>query len=155
MATLKVYTKEEITLEGNTRSIETVRDIAGIIDVDHRIVNLPNAGEIELISFGSNVPGPGSFTRSSNPLYIRITALSAGDDGMTLKVKTIDSGSYTQTLATEDTFMLNGGSTAIGFVTGSIQTTGSLENIESISVTPSVQSKVEYFIANAGGSLIN
>ena len=44
MATLKVYTKEEITLEGNTRSIETVRDIAGIIDVDHRIVNISNAG---------------------------------------------------------------------------------------------------------------
>ena len=154
MPTLKVYTKEEITLEGNLRSIETVRDISNIIDVDHRVVNIPNAGEQEIINFSSQVPGPGKFPRTGEPLYIRITALTGGTEGIQVKVKTADSGSYTQTLLTDDTFMLNGTQTSIGFITGSIETTGSLANIESISVIPTSVAKIEYFVANAASSLL-
>lgn len=155
MATLKVYTKEEIELEGNLRSVETVRDVAGIIDVDHRVINLPNAGEMEIINFASQLPGPGQFPRTGEPLYIRITALTGGTEGITLKVTEANSGSYTQVLKTDDTFMLNGTSTKIGFITGSIETTGSLNDIVSISVTPTSAAKIEYFIANAASSLLS
>jgi len=150
MPTLKVYTKEEITLEGNLRSIETVRDIDNIIDVDHRVVNIPNAGEQEIINFTSQIPGPGRFPRTGEPLYVRITALQAGDEGMLLTVKESNSGSYTQTLKNKDTFMLNGSKSAIGTAAG----TGSLSDIESISILPSQVSKIEYFIANAASSLL-
>ena len=150
MPTLKVYTKEEIELEGNLRSVETVRDIDNIIDVDHRVLNLPNAGEQEIINFASQVPGPGKFPRTGEPLYIRITALQAGDDGMLLTVRENNSGSYTQTLKNKDSFMLNGTQTSIGTAAG----TGSLSDIESISILPSQASKIEYFIANAASSLL-
>ena len=139
MADLYVTITEEITLSNSpTQKTNVFSTISGINYVDTRVMNCPSGSQTSIFNLSAN-PGAGTFTTSSLQ-YARITNNSS------VPVKLMVSASLSKA-----SFMISTGSSfyiSTSQFTGSVDNSFTLENISSVSISPSgSDAKIEYFIA--------
>ena len=139
MANLYINITEEITLANNeTQKILTSNTISDINYVDTRNMNCPSGSQTKIFSL-SNIPGAGQFVTSSFQ-YGRVTNLSS------IPIKLMVSSSTTAT-----SFLISSGNSfylSTSKVTGSINSSFTLEDIQNIFIEPSgAAAQIEYFIA--------
>ena len=139
MADLYVTITEEITLSNSpTQKTNVFSTISGINYVDTRVMNCPSGSQTSIFNLSAN-PGAGTFTTSSLQ-YARITNNSS------VPVKLMVSASLSKA-----SFMISTGSSfyiSTSQFTGSVDNSFTLENISSVSISPSgSDAEIEYFIA--------
>jgi hypothetical protein len=139
MANLYVTFTEEITLPNTpTQKTNVFKTFSGVNYIDNRVMNCPSGSQTSIFNLGAN-PGAGTFTTSSLQ-YARIT-----NDSLT-SVKLLVSSP-----TTDVQFLVSVGSSfhlSTSKITGSVDNSFTLEDIQSISIEPSgSDAKIEYFIA--------
>jgi hypothetical protein len=139
MATFTSKISETLILNGNNIGSSTTYTNNNVNYVDNRFLSIPTGSQTTIFSL-SNVPGAGQFTTSSL-VYARITNTST-----TVPVQLNVTSSNIRT-----TFLISTGSSFLlstSKITGSIDSTFTLEDIRSINVQPSGSSAtIEYYIA--------
>jgi hypothetical protein len=139
MATFTSKISETLILNGNNIGSSTTYTNDNVNYVDNRFLSIPTGSQTTIFSL-SNVPGAGQFTTSSL-VYARITNTST-----TVPVQLNVTSSNIRT-----TFLISTGSSFLlstSKITGSIDSTFTLEDIRSINVQPSGSSAtIEYYIA--------
>ena len=139
MATFTSRISETLVLNGNNVGSSVTYTNNNVNYVDNRFLSIPTGSQTTIFNF-SNTPGAGQFTTSSL-IYARVTNTST-----TVPIQLNVTSSTVKT-----TFLVSAGSSFLlstSKVTGSIDSTFTLEDIRSINVQPSGSSAtIEYYIA--------
>ena len=139
MATFTSKISETLVLNGNNVGSSVTYTSDNVNYVDNRFLSIPTGSQTTIFSL-SNTPGAGQFTTSSL-IYARVTNTST-----TVPIQLNVTSSTIKT-----TFLVSAGSSFLlstSKVTGSIDSTFTLEDIRSINVQPSGSSAtIEYYIA--------
>ena len=139
MATFTSRISETLVLNGNNVGSSVTYTNNNVNYVDNRFLCIPTGSQTTIFNF-SNTPGAGQFTTSSL-IYARVTNTST-----TVPIQLNVTSSTVKT-----TFLVSAGSSFLlstSKVTGSIDSTFTLEDIRSINVQPSGSSAtIEYYIA--------
>lgn len=139
MANLYINVTEEITLANNEKQkVTTSTSISDINYIDTRNMNCISGSQTSIFSLGAN-PGAGTFVTSSLQ-YARITNLSTIPVKLLVAAPTI-SASFL--VSSNNSFFIS-----TSKITGSIDNSFTLEDIQNIIIEPSGSSaQIEYFIA--------
>ena len=142
-ATLTVTVQESITLNNLERGSKNVLTVANINEVDNRVMSIPSASEVTVVSLGTAVAG-GQYIRS-DVKYVRITNLDATNF---VRVRVADTGGVTADFKIEagKSFMLGNGNLSAHATEGAFSSFADIDSIKARA--DSLPVDVEIFIAS-------
>lgn len=142
-ATLTATISEDISLNGVTINSENVLTVTGITQVDKRIVSVPTASQVTLITFGTAV-GSGQFVRAS-VRYIRITNK---DNTNFVRIRVSKSGAETFDIKLDagKSFVLGNASESVSATAASFSAFVDADIVAAQADTAAVD--VEFFVAS-------
>jgi len=148
MATLTVTVKEELELNGRDRGSEMIKDITGITETFHRILDVGTASDQTLLQLSATASqAAGGTLYSTNLKYLRITNLDL-TNSVAVTVQNDTTEEYMVKLESQESyFLFNPDIDANASGDGSAAS-GSLTKIDKIlGIASSASCQVEVFAA--------
>lgn len=142
-ATLTATITEDISLNGVTINSENVLTVTGITQIDKRIVSVPTASQVTLITLGTAV-GSGQFVRASIR-YIRITNKDA-TNFVRIRVSKTGADTFDIKLDAGKSFVIGNGSESVSASAASFSAFVDADIIAAQADTAAVD--VEFFVAS-------